>query len=161
MIFDMTIAKHVKSAAKWGATATCLLTPLALFHSSRQSTQWRSPDTRLTIGLHYGEISIYWAREEYVGHLGSIPGWVSGPYGQGDVPLADCFDLPRLISDTTDYGVSVPLWLLFLCSIAVAAPLWLTADRKRPAHGCIRCKYDLTGNTSGVCPECGTRIAKL
>jgi hypothetical protein len=23
---------------------------------------------------------------------------------------------------------------------------------------CVRCGYDLTGNTSGVCPECGTPI---
>lgn len=25
-------------------------------------------------------------------------------------------------------------------------------------HECRRCRYDLTGNTSGVCPECGTPI---
>jgi hypothetical protein len=24
---------------------------------------------------------------------------------------------------------------------------------------CDRCNYDLTGNTSGKCPECGLRIA--
>ena len=26
--------------------------------------------------------------------------------------------------------------------------------RQQPGH-CVRCAYDLTGNTSGVCPECG------
>jgi len=25
---------------------------------------------------------------------------------------------------------------------------------------CITCEYDLTGNVSGVCPECGTKIEK-
>jgi hypothetical protein len=31
---------------------------------------------------------------------------------------------------------------------------------RRRANGiCIRCAYDLTGNTSGVCPECGTAVA--
>ena len=25
---------------------------------------------------------------------------------------------------------------------------------------CHRCGYDLTGNTSGICPECGSRIAE-
>jgi hypothetical protein len=30
---------------------------------------------------------------------------------------------------------------------------------RRAANGlCIQCAYNLTGNTSGVCPECGTRI---
>ena len=34
------------------------------------------------------------------------------------------------------------------------------ADRgERPqAPQCHRCRYDLTGNISGVCPECGARI---
>jgi rubrerythrin len=32
--------------------------------------------------------------------------------------------------------------------------------RERLARGqCGRCGYDLTGNVSGVCPECGTRRA--
>ena len=28
---------------------------------------------------------------------------------------------------------------------------------RRSAGLCVRCGYDLTGNVSGVCPECGTR----
>ncbi len=30
--------------------------------------------------------------------------------------------------------------------------------RTRPGH-CPKCSYNLTGNTSGVCPECGTAIS--
>lgn len=29
---------------------------------------------------------------------------------------------------------------------------------RRAAGACSNCGYDLTGNISGVCPECGTRI---
>jgi hypothetical protein len=30
---------------------------------------------------------------------------------------------------------------------------------RRPRPGlCPTCRYNLTGNTSGVCPECGTKI---
>lgn len=32
--------------------------------------------------------------------------------------------------------------------------------RRRPGC-CVHCLYDLTGNESGVCPECGTAIASL
>ena len=28
-----------------------------------------------------------------------------------------------------------------------------------PGH-CQKCGYDLTGNVSGVCPECGTEVAR-
>jgi predicted Zn-ribbon and HTH transcriptional regulator len=33
-------------------------------------------------------------------------------------------------------------------------------DRRRfpPSH-CQRCGYDLTGNMSGVCPECGLAVS--
>ena len=55
-------------------------------------------------------------------------------------------------------SVYVPLWLPFL---AVAIPTaWLfLRDRKRipPGH-CQKCGYDLTGNTSGRCSECGNPV---
>jgi len=37
---------------------------------------------------------------------------------------------------------------------------WI-ASRRRAARlrgECIQCHYNLKGNASGVCPECGTRI---
>lgn len=52
----------------------------------------------------------------------------------------------------------VPLWL----PAGVAASVAYTASRRlrrhRPGH-CTNCSYDLTGNRSGACPECGTTIA--
>ena len=50
----------------------------------------------------------------------------------------------------------------------VAAGLCLLYLVERPALGreerrrrglCVRCGYDLTGNVSGTCPECGTSKA--
>jgi uncharacterized paraquat-inducible protein A len=32
--------------------------------------------------------------------------------------------------------------------------------RRRAMGCCIKCGYSLTGNSSGVCPECGTSTAK-
>ena len=50
---------------------------------------------------------------------------------------------------------------------AIAAFLWYRWDRphelrrQRRAKGlCVHCGYDLTGNVSGVCPECGTRRSR-
>jgi hypothetical protein len=43
------------------------------------------------------------------------------------------------------------------------ALIWSVHVRRsrRRAHACLACGYDLTGNTSGICPECGTELATL
>lgn len=54
----------------------------------------------------------------------------------------------------------LPLWLPFIVSLLPA--VWLCfGGQGRPSTGyCVRCGYDLTGNTSGVCPECGCATSK-
>ncbi len=50
--------------------------------------------------------------------------------------------------------LSSPLWMM---SWAIAVPsLALYFASRRPLPGHCRCGYNLTGNTSGICPECGT-----
>lgn len=54
--------------------------------------------------------------------------------------------------------VTVPLWLMFLITGVVAAGV-LHRVCGRTADGCCgHCGYDLRGNQSGRCPECGTRF---
>jgi hypothetical protein len=51
----------------------------------------------------------------------------------------------------------VPLWLpLIFTAIPTACLFWLDHRRVPPGH-CQRCGYSLTGNTSGICPECGIK----
>jgi hypothetical protein len=52
------------------------------------------------------------------------------------------------------YAVAVPLWALLLFLISM---LFLSGRLRvrRSGGNCVRCGYDLTGNTSGTCPECG------
>jgi hypothetical protein len=49
-----------------------------------------------------------------------------------------------------------------LLAIAASILAWYRMDRPREIRAerlekgqCLRCGYDLTGNVSGVCPECG------
>jgi len=55
-----------------------------------------------------------------------------------------------------------PRVIMFWCLVgaACAPPLYLWLRLRRlPAPGrCQRCGYDLTGNVSGICPECGAGI---
>jgi hypothetical protein len=56
-----------------------------------------------------------------------------------------------------DWEVAIPFWLVLLLTGAPTAYLfWF--DRRHPPHCCQGCGYDLTGNTSGACPECGQPI---
>ncbi len=64
------------------------------------------------------------------------------------------FSLPR-----KDFQgiIRIPVWLLVLATgLPTAILLW--RDRRPKAGFCEVCKYDLTGNESGTCPECGTAV---
>lgn len=56
--------------------------------------------------------------------------------------------------------ISVPLWVIVLLSGSVSLSLKLLSARHRLTKdkSCDSCGYNLTGNVSGVCPECGKRI---
>jgi hypothetical protein len=52
----------------------------------------------------------------------------------------------------------VPLWLpLLVIGTPTACMFWRRHRRIPPGH-CRRCGYNLMGNVSGICPECGERI---
>lgn len=51
----------------------------------------------------------------------------------------------------------VPFWLPFF-AFAIPTIILLLHGRLKTEGCCLECGYDLTGNESGVCPECGTEI---
>jgi hypothetical protein len=53
----------------------------------------------------------------------------------------------------------IPLWMPFAGSTALALWLWWR-DRPYPSGHCRTCGYNLAGNVSGVCPECGSPTAQ-
>lgn len=58
------------------------------------------------------------------------------------------------------WSATVPTWLPAFLGVLPLLFLAFSAIRRRripPGH-CRKCRYDLTGNTSGICPECGTPI---
>jgi hypothetical protein len=76
-------------------------------------------------------------------------GW-SYPGGTGVYPLVF-------------WELAIPYWSGLL--VSALYPLWSTyrGPIRRWRHGrrgcCRKCGYDLTGNVSGVCPECGRAVA--
>ena len=95
----------------------------------------------------------------------------------GDYPWSTDPDTVRPLFDQGIFGRTYHREEFRYCTVNVAVtPLWsLTALfatyptiaffrgpvrrwRRRRNGWCVDCGYDLTGNVSGICPECGTRI---
>lgn len=60
------------------------------------------------------------------------------------------------LSPGLDVGffIDTPFWLFLIVAALPTAFLFWRDSRYPPGH-CQRCGYDLTGNVSSVCPECG------
>lgn len=56
--------------------------------------------------------------------------------------------------------IAVPLVVPTVLATLLAVWLWIPQLCRPRAMRCAACDYDLTGNTSGRCPECGKRTAR-
>lgn len=62
----------------------------------------------------------------------------------------------------TDFRAVMPLWIPLLLAILATTTSWMLARRWQiPPGYCVNCGYDLTGNVTGRCPECGTIVTRL
>jgi hypothetical protein len=55
------------------------------------------------------------------------------------------------------FKLFIPYWVFLVAAGGPTAYLW-HRDRRYPRGHCQACGHDLTGNTSGVCPECAEPI---
>ena len=59
-------------------------------------------------------------------------------------------------------GWRFPFWAMIIVELILPFA-WLLSRWKRRAvvrrNGCAVCNYNLAGNESGICPECGTKVA--
>ena len=146
----MKLLEDHLGTVKWVGVAAC-----ALLFSGWIGTFWSAfgyQTSTVSINLWGGclETSLYPA---------GLPtqGWFAAwqPY--------EVYWLPKLIhgrfSGVRTTHLFLPLWMPLL-AIGSATILWWRRDRRYPPDHCQKCGYDLTGNTSGVCPECGVAVAQ-
>ena len=56
--------------------------------------------------------------------------------------------------------LAVPVILSYFGLVVLGSfAILLWPKNEIPANHCLECGYNLEGNTSGVCPECGTKVA--
>jgi len=109
---------------------------------------WITPVLRLSCG----QIWIDWPQPNAIiaGHEGFF---VSPPY--------QAFAMNwRLWPTYADSGwtrsITIPLVLPLLAILLVSWRLGVIEERRGCSGRCMQCGYDLTGNVTGLCPECGT-----
>jgi hypothetical protein len=66
--------------------------------------------------------------------------------------------LPHVVVGNYFRMFLLPIWIPFLLVTVPTTFLFWRDHRHIPAGHCQKCGYNLTGNTSGVCPECGEKI---
>jgi hypothetical protein len=157
-------------AAKWAGLVRSVLIAVA----------WASS---LLLNIHYQDTSRGWAATLWRGmimashDLGWPDGWritvapirpmwrVPGPDyvredpNGGGLPEWSPVRFSYIRLQRLFWWLYLPLWAPFVLAALLTAVLFGLDRHRIPPHCCQGCGYDLTGNTSGVCPECGKRKA--
>ncbi len=154
---------RVRGIAKWSLAASAAVVALVAVASYRwQVGQYVSYKP---FSISDGAVSVSWAAPEPESGRISVLGYLDeGGWYFRQHPPRNVIARLKPTWEMSDVGfnrrawVNIPLWLpLALCAIPTAVLFYV--DRKRPPPGhCRSCGYDLTGNVSGVCPECGSSV---
>jgi hypothetical protein len=75
--------------------------------------------------------------------------------GASASPYGFCWPFADIQPSPKGSVVHLPLWLPLLVLAIPTAYIWHRDRRRYPPGHCQKCGYDLTGNESGKCPECG------
>ena len=158
---------RIRRIAKWTGLVLCALVLVA----------WAVSSLGYVFGYRGGGVSLgSWFGSVFFGHA-EHDDTTSGRFvwrrftPVGELPVRDRlfshwwprWEIQETLHPRTPYEprlantVWVPLWILFVVLAVPTVLLW-RSDRKPPPGRCQRCGYNLTGNTSGICPECGERV---
>ncbi len=163
---------RTRRVLKWVGTVVSVLIAIAWTDGGHTgyliSTQyfWETSEHYGYVGITSGFFWTLWGKSPPPSHLRVTDSkWIArgGPTSAVTkqeawtiaVFAADARWRPEVRVGQTWGKVYVPLWVPLVPAVIATALLWRRDGRVAPGH-CQRCGYDLTGNVSGRCPECGT-----
>ncbi len=151
-----------RALLKWSGTLACLLILLA----AAACLRWRyvaiNVGRNSLVSIQEGSVWVGWGGSGWLGHSMPRAVQVGPPYANLGA-AADNWSKRGILwpqwRDLRPWGIGVdirvPLWIPVVLLGAPTAWLWWRDRRRVPAGCCAACGYDLTGNVSGRCPECG------
>ncbi len=129
---------RTRRVLKWSSTAVCLLIGLGWISSIVEDISFTSPRAAVTISD--GVTEFFWL--EPAGAR-----WYRGTWYAGwGIALTETWKFRRILE--------LPCWV-FLAAVSLPTAVLWYRDRRIPPGFCQNCGYNLTGNVSGRCPECG------
>lgn len=141
--------RRMRRILKWTGMGICILIVAGWAVSAFWIVGYASD--RWCAGLGDGFVSLGY----YGGSVGYVEGWLTDEASEG---LG--FSWPTLERFAGGGpAASIPFWLLFLVMTVATVTLFYLDRRCIPTGCCKKCGYNLKGNASGICPECGTKTA--
>lgn len=144
--------RRIRRIFKWASACGCVLVVAAWSLNLYRFVQLNLPFHR--IWLAFDCLSIHYSR--LPNSSLEFDGWLEFdeyPHYHNPIP-------PKFYSHRWGFSVVIPFWLMIVAfGMVTGALFWLdTRSRQTPKGHCRKCGYNLTGNASGICPECGTKI---
>lgn len=151
---------RARRALKWIGTAACIVLAAVFVASGWSSKEFRFNlgTQRISCGVERGYLDVIDVYPPSSANSSEMVWMAVTPRDRRRT--FDFWPPPAVTFARPDEGwcVVLPLWIPFILIAVPTALLW-RLDRRRtfPGH-CRKCNYNLAGNTSGVCPECGSPI---
>ncbi|MCH8853870.1 MAG: hypothetical protein IID41_14650 [Planctomycetes bacterium] len=128
---------RIRRIAKWSGVVVCVVV-----WGASLVGQWEFGK----VGLGPGYVEIYRTSPDIVILTGSTSPW--------SIRFPTVWWPRHVVQGAGLSSWIIPLWLpLGFIALPTAYLFW--RDRRPPRGHCQKCGYDLQGNVSGVCPECG------
>ena len=142
---------RLRRILKWACGGVCFFSLALLLVSAKWSVYVDCGRYELYLGG--GTLSVSWSQFDIASGTWDISAFEVDNF----VQRIGLLDLPSLNILEWAWGFGLPLWwvvVLFACPMTYR---WWRNRRIRPGY-CSSCGYNLTANTTGICPECGTHI---
>jgi len=149
---------RIRRVAKWAGLAVCALIASAWTWSAcaNSSLMVYSPNAGNFI-LNRG--SIVWLEPGFLKAFGINAHRIAFGQASGRERLLRLMPMFHK-GGPLPMSVTLPLWLPFVLIALPTGMLW-RSDKQHAGPGyCPNCNYNMTANTSGKCPECGTPTPK-
>jgi hypothetical protein len=149
--------RRTRRVLKWGGLGLSLVFAMILVASRWWGVVYVRNGNPLSAGysVAYGRIGII--VDDGPSSAAGVKFWQIAPEERRWDLHGQVFHNPSAGTGTALWVIEIPLWMLFFVAALPTACLWWR-DRRLPPGHCQRCAYDLTGNTSGICPECGAVV---
>src|ERR1043166_7933927 len=147
---SMNMRRHrFRRNAKWAATISCSSLLIISVLNLGWIMVWTYP--RWSVSVRDEAVHVVWISDNSSKVTLESNCCMKRDYSPGELQW-----WPKGYVGPVMYTLDVPLWMLLVVGIVPTAVLWRRDSRGSLRDICVKCRSNLAGNASRICPECGT-----